>query len=595
MQKGCVCIYDGERAKIMSESTTADKMALTVGKGVDPEKVRWGEAAPDWLRHAETYLLLWRMADWPLVKTGKFSFVTHVPHDRAIMDKLNAMNIRPVPYIQMIHLQNYAPQFGIDLRRHMDWIAINKRGIRKKSHYWQSADLKNWYETCPYVEAYISAIESYVKKLMRWGAYGVFFDCITDRWQPEQGGFKCYGEEYGVHKHKYHDLTAAYGAIFKRLRRAIKAINSEGALLGNGNPFSEYFPEPWVRYFDAYMLESYVCSFLSKKRWFDWDKTWNRIGKCFRPAVRAGKQLQALSYLGGTGRSVRDEAFFCYASARLAGFVWSGGTRGGVKDLMPLYAVRLGRPKTHALEINGIHYRIFEDGFVALNPSKTKKILLPGKRLPAGAVYDLFQDSWISCAARAWKIEVPANSGRVYLFMPKAAEKNALSEDDIAPENQITAGPKHMLKIITKPLIGDVCFRVDGHEYYTRGGWLGADFMKGALFGMMEIYFDRSGSHEVEIVDKEFSTAICAGEGAIWKKPEPGAQVDYAAHRAPVDLEKKSGSLVWMGIREECPRLKLKEGMKGVFLKWKGGKGRDTKVKINVKGQTELTVMFSVS
>ena len=62
-----------------------------------------------------------------------------------------------------------------------------------------------------------------------------------------------------------------------------------------------------------------------KERWFDWKTHWHDQGVKLRPYLDAGKQVQALSYLGHTPYGVKEDAFFCYATARLAGFVWNGG------------------------------------------------------------------------------------------------------------------------------------------------------------------------------------------------------------------------------------------------------------------------------
>ncbi len=99
-------------------------------------------------------------------------------------------------------------------------------------------------------------------------------------------------------------------------------------------------------------------------------------GVKLQPFIKAGKQIQALSYLGHTGYGVREDAFFCYASARLAGFVWNGGRPLSDPETAILYQIRLGPPLGPEQEQNGVFYRLFDRGLVALNPDKTKPATL---------------------------------------------------------------------------------------------------------------------------------------------------------------------------------------------------------------------------
>jgi hypothetical protein len=177
--------------------------------------------------------------------------------------------------------------------------------------------------------------------------------------------------------------------LLKRVRAVVKQYKPDGAVLGNSaNPPS--LPREYWAYLDAEMLESYICTWVSKERWFDWRTHWNQAGKDLQPMVRAGKQIQALSYLGHTPYGVREDALFCYASARLAGFVWNGGLPISHPDVADLYRLRLGKPLTDEREENGVHYRLFEGGLVAVNPERSaaRQITL-GSPAPTGRLLDL--------------------------------------------------------------------------------------------------------------------------------------------------------------------------------------------------------------
>ena len=525
--------------------------------------IKWGEPAPDWLRYAETYM---HGLDWPSLKSGKFTFVTHVPPNRAIYKRLNAMGIRPIPYVQCVHLPMYTRLFGIDLRKHGDWIAINKRGRRIRTHYWPTGDMKNWYTTCPDVPAYAEALEKWVRTQVELGAAGVFVDCVEPKSYRQ-----CYAPEFRVHEHSHTDGVAAYGTILKRLRNAIKEVNPDGALLANANPLAPNFPKQYIKHIDAFMLESYICTTVSTERWFDWRKDWNALGKGFASGVKAGKQLLALSYLGNTKYGIKDDAYFCYCSARLAGFVWSGcGSLKG-NPASVLYSTRLGRPRTDQLVSHGVHYRLFEDGLVAVNPSGRDHRLMIRPKLPSGTLYDLHEATSLEACGKNATLTIPAHSGRLYLYVPHVPQKNPMSLDTMHPESQATLGSKHMLRIETEPPIGEeVCFRIDGIAYFTRSGCSGIGSVRGALFGKLEVFFRSPGMHTVEFV------------GAAAASDETGA--------SHVHLEKDD--LVNRVV--EVPSERKTKPDRYRFAKWQGAcSGSRRKTRVTVKGQTVLTAMFS--
>src|SRR5262249_9093309 len=155
--------------------------------------------------------------------------------------------------------------------------------------------------------------------------------------------------------------------LLKRVREVIKQYKPDGALLGNSAE-PTILPHDYFKYLDADMLESYICTWVSTERWFDWEKNWHAQGAKLAPLLRAGKQIQALSYVGHTPYGIREDAFFCYATARLAGFVWCAGLPISNPDTAILYQIRLGPPQGPEQQDHGVYYRLFERGFVAVNP-----------------------------------------------------------------------------------------------------------------------------------------------------------------------------------------------------------------------------------
>ncbi len=342
-----------------------------------------GESAPDWLVQSETYAFGSSVNDWESLASSKVAFVTHCPIHREYFARVHALGIRAFPYVTFY--QGFATQTyeGINLKDHPEFIEIDAQGNLKRTGFWESEDAKNMYTTCPAVPEYQDAMVAWVHKIMDLGADGVFVDNLSSR-------VPCFGVKHGKHKHLSDNANQAFAMLLKRVREVVKEHKPDGAVLGNSaSPLS--LPKEFWPYLDAEMLESYICTWVSKDRWFDWHKHWHDQGLKLQPYMVAGKQIQALSYVGHTSYGIREDAFFCYATARLAGFVWNGGRPLSDPETAVLYRVRLGPPLGGEQQENGLYYRLFERGFVVVNPDKTKEgTLTIGRGFPTTQLYDMF-------------------------------------------------------------------------------------------------------------------------------------------------------------------------------------------------------------
>jgi len=341
-----------------------------------------GESAPDWLVDSETYIIGANVQDWVSLAESKVAFITHCPVNRDFFARCHALGIRCFSYVTFY--QGFASQTyeDLNLKDHPDFIEIDAEGNLKRTGFWESEDAKNMYTTCPNVQGYQDAMVAWVTRIMEFGADGVFVDNLGSRGE-------CFGPKFNKHQHLYDDQNHAFAMLLKRVREVVKQFKPDGAVLGNSaNPPS--LPREFWKYLDAEMLESYICTWVSKERWFDWETHWHKAGIDLQDFVRSGKQIQALSYLGHTPYGVREDAFFCYASARLAGFVWSGGSPSD-PEVADLYRLRLGRPVAEEQQQNGLYYRVFERGMVVVNPDKEKPgemELLPP--IPSARLFDIF-------------------------------------------------------------------------------------------------------------------------------------------------------------------------------------------------------------
>jgi len=446
------------------------------------DKIDFGRPGPKWLIESETYAI--GVNDWDALAASKVAFATHVPVNKEYFDRLHAMGIRAFPYVTFYQGFAYQKYEGVDLREHPDWIEVAEDGSLKRTGFWESEDAKNMYTICPNTKGYQDAMVAWVERVMQLGADGVFVDNLSTR-QPNPAQQSCFGPQYGKHEHLYANQDHAFAMLLKRVRQVIKRYKPDGAILGN-SAYPPGLPHEYWKYLDAEMLESYICTWVSKERWFDWHKHWHEFGKTLKPHLAAGKQIQALSYVGHTPYGIKEDSYFCYATARLAGFVWSGGSLQKGNPASLLYQIRLGKPLGDEKESNGVYYRLFEKGMVAVNPEKKPlKAQLSG--LSAHFLLDCFDSRLVTLDTKQPQLEVPAESGRVYLY-------GAGTTDDLAPRQL-------RLTVQTQPAMGNIQFRVDGFDFWTYSGRWTTEYVTGPDFGKFHIFFDKPGKHTIELVD----------------------------------------------------------------------------------------------
>ena len=360
--------------------------SLLAGLSIAPAqtaKIDFGEPAPDWLRESESYAFTYAAGNWDVLAQSKVKFITHCPVNRDFFTRCHALGIHCLPYVTFY--QGFATETyeGVNLKDSPQLIEVDAKGNLKRTSFWESEDAKNMYMICPNVLEYQNAMVAWVEKIMDLGADGVFVDNISRR-------APCYGPKFGKHKHLYEDQNHAFAMLLDRVRKVIKRHKPDGALLVNSASPLQTPAEYW-KYIDADMLESYICTWVSKDRWFDWKTHWHEQGVKLQPYLAAGKQVQALSYLGHTPYGIKEDAFFCYATARLAGFVWNGGVPISQPDVAPLYRLRLGKPLSAEVEENGVYWRPFEVGLVAVNPDREKEGSITVRPpIPAKRFFDFF-------------------------------------------------------------------------------------------------------------------------------------------------------------------------------------------------------------
>ncbi len=363
---------------------------------------------PAWLEESETYGF---GVGLEAMNGTAWKFITHVPHSAEFLGEARRRGVRVFPYMTFYQAALAETYQEMRLSEHPDWILINANGRWAPTGFWESEDAKNMYCTCPNAAGYADAVLAYVKILMERGAAGIFLDNV----HPNR---ECFGEKFGKHKHQFGTQIEAFADLMRRARELIKTYDPDGALLINSADPATLPAEFWPST-DAEMSESYICTWVATDRWGDWHKNWNGLDK----KLPAGKQVCCLSYLGhDTKHSFKDDAFFCYASARLMNFIWGAGyDKAKVGDdsaMRTINGLTVGQPTAPETVADGVHYRLFKNGLVAVNPTDSEKKLALPARLPTSFLWDVYDEKEVAGGAEGIVLALPPQSGRVYLYRP---------------------------------------------------------------------------------------------------------------------------------------------------------------------------------
>lgn len=213
-----------------------------------------------------------------------------------------------------------------------------------------------------------------------------------------------------VHTHAFPDQSHAYAfrQLLTEIRSMVKSHGPDKVMIINGGL-------GMADTADGTMIESYVCSWAWKGRRRSWEQL-KATARDYAPYIQRGGTVIALSYLGETKTTVKDDAYFCFAAARLSDFIWSDYQTLGDNPATVLYRTHLGSATTPLSTVSDIDYRWYRDGLVAINGTdQDVTVTIPA---PAGwplrALLDVYEGRSIAASANGIAISVPAQSGRIY-------------------------------------------------------------------------------------------------------------------------------------------------------------------------------------
>jgi len=357
-------------------------------------------AAPQWFREAEVYNGWYRAWDAKVVadKMAGIPLVVGAPPDRKIVEAAHRQGTRVITYITLYQFPLEELYQDVKLADHPDWIVIDAQGERARSVFW-SSDNPGWYEVCANNADYRKAALAYIRKILATGIDGLFID---NAHPPMQ----CFGEEFGKHKHIFagEDHLRPWQDFMREVVRTVKEGHPDRIVILNPGEPSEFHRG----LADGIMIESYICTHASKTRWHNWD----RILQWAKQWGDGPDQIVALSYIGYTSAPAREDAFYCYACARLSGFAWADWYS-KFDDYKDLFALRLGKPMGRMHRQGPIYYRVFEKGIAAVNPaSDPADLVVPVKG--CDTAIDQFSGNVLKLTDSVLRVKIPAASGRVY-------------------------------------------------------------------------------------------------------------------------------------------------------------------------------------
>jgi len=391
-------------------------VSAVTAHGKEPE----ADKAPKWLYEGETYGLWYSDLATPeqIERYKVYSFIDwgQPASNLKWVEEFHKLGIPSIAYVSFYKAPNI-PQVedrrkweggspgleeckknpfwqAVDLSKHPEWMLIAQDGSVRRP--FDNPDYPpGWEQVCTNVEGYTEAVLEGVKGIMEMGFDGLFIDNV----HPSS----CFGTEHSKHKHLYPDKDNAetYKMLLAQVRQVVKSYGADKVCaLNSGGIRKEY-----GQYGDALMWESYI--FGGSKRRHDW----NRIRQAadeWKSYIDGGKAILALSYVSGETQEQRKEnVFYAYSCAKLSGFLWAHNPI--------LDKVRIGMPAGYIQVEDGVHYRLYQKGFVAVNPEKAGKKVEIAVGEGHSEFLDLYSDSVLQIRNGILSISVPADSGRVYV------------------------------------------------------------------------------------------------------------------------------------------------------------------------------------
>ncbi len=414
------------------------------------------DRTPDWFRNAEFMYKI--PGDDPAAYVDDRGLI---PPDvvrgpgvgsEKLIEKYHEMGTRVISYITFSN-RYLNPEQPKDWRFRLadapEFCIYDEKSVREKSLFADSVDPRRL-DICQNTEGLVEEMLREVRLYMEAGLDGIFVD-------HGFGVTKCYGEELGVHEHIYHEENIAglkeeylrftpgrpgpcddplgnyaYAMLLRKAMGAMDEYGEDKVIVINSTFWPFYYSAQPVKKFVMYMpkqlrivpgifwdschacmVESHVTvprRYISKDdnddvtvRWGEWDQ-WVKLGQMPEVYEARGKRQLALGYYGKD--DPKEDAFFSFATAKLSNLIWDVGGEPGLR----FCSFRLGAPLEESETEGSVHYRRYEGGLVAVNPSDVRC----SASVKTGNLLDRFSGEVLAASGGSVRVELGPGTGRVY-------------------------------------------------------------------------------------------------------------------------------------------------------------------------------------
>ena len=349
--------------------------------------------------------------------------ISHVPHSKEAFEEARRQGFRTIPYVHFRCIHTQFSDQDVFYFEHPEilvkdsegsWVNIPMDGSRRLHRFL----------TCANSPSYWNLSLAYVKKMMDWGADGIFIDNLELRepcFAPELTTRNPEFEPY-VHEHLFPDATHDYAwdRMLQAIRALVKSYGEDKVMIINSG-----IGVPTQKTGDACMWESFIYSWAWEGRRHTWEDVKKRAEENAW-FFDAGRTITALSSINPSREESKDDAFWAFSAARLVDFIWWASLNGTGAET--LYQAHMGRGIEPFSETGEIAYRIFENGIIALNNSaedQNIELELP-QNFQADQILDLYNNSRVlHVNNKKVTLDVPGESARVYL-LPEDSQKTTL-------------------------------------------------------------------------------------------------------------------------------------------------------------------------
>jgi len=348
-------------------------------------------------------------------ESGKgIPLLSHVPHSTETFRLAHEHGIRAIPYVHFMCIHtNYADQ-DVFYFEHPEILMKDEKG------HWvhtgmDGSDRLHRFRTCANSPSYWKLSLAYVKKMMDWGADGVFVDNCGHR--PP-----CFGPKFDkvrnpefdpyVHEPLFpnasHDY--AWGRFLEAVRDVVKSYGDDKVVVLNSSVGA-----PWQSVGDCCMWESFIFSWAWEGRRHTWSDV-KAKAKANQWYLDAGRRIVALSFLDPKRHDMKNDTFWAYASARLVDFIlWANLDHTEVEFLN---RVHLGAGLGPYEESEQVAHRFFTNGLIVLNdsPEPRQATIRVAAGFAPTQLLDLHDGtSLVPVDKGAVTVRVPAKAARIFV------------------------------------------------------------------------------------------------------------------------------------------------------------------------------------